>query len=252
MAWPDTPGVELARVRRRDHQAPLVDAKDAEHPGLNEIDLRFRPEVGAAPQEALSLAVCYTGGLKEARQAHGASYLARALRGNRSGRPVWVDDRVPLASGLEPYTLVYLVGRDAFKLGRDEMNALYTHLQTGGTLLIESCRHGLDSGDPPADASFLDLLSSMGIQLKEPKPGDDLLTVPYLFAAPPPGFETEGTPRVLVGDGVIFSTFDYGCLWQGQRRGRLASREEIRTAMEWGANLVAYAIERHNRMRSGS
>ena len=59
-----------------------------------------------------------------------------------------------------------------------------------------------------------------------------------MFGAPPQGFETEGSPHLLVGEGLILSTFDYGCLWQAQRRGRPASREEIRSAMEWGENLI--------------
>jgi hypothetical protein len=244
-AWPDTPCLELARIRRRDRKAPLVDAKGVEHPALNEIDLRFRrapvPSQIAA-QGIASLAVCYTGGLKDAKLGHGADSLARALR--RSGHRVWMDDRVPLASGLETYTLVYLVGRDAFQLNRNEMSALYAFLQAGGTVLFESCRSGESSGDPAADASFLDLVASMGIQLEELQRGDDLLVEPHLFATPPPGFEIEGPPKVLVGGGVIFSTGDYGCLWRGERRGRTATREEIRTATEWGTNLIAYAVAR--------
>ncbi len=39
--------------------------------------------------------------------------LARASRLN-----AWVDIGVPLAPGLESYTLVYLVGRGAFQLSR--------------------------------------------------------------------------------------------------------------------------------------
>jgi hypothetical protein len=248
---PDAPHVELARLRRRDREGPLVNARDAEHPGPNEIDLRFRPGIGAASEQVVPLAVSYTGGLADAGHGRGAGYLARALR--RSGQKVWVDDHVPLAPGLEGYTLAYLVGQDAFQLNRDEMNALYTLLQGGGTVLIESCRNGIKAGDPAADASFLDLLASMGVQLQELKTGHELLVNPYLFAAPPPGFEMaesgESAGKVLAGEGVVFSTCDYGCLWRGERRGRAASREEIRTAMEWGSNIVAYAVERHRKAK---
>jgi hypothetical protein len=241
-ALPDSSYVELARVRRQSRESPLMEARDSVHPGMNEIDLRFRLGTEAVSRRVVSLAVCYTGGSTDARHGRGADYLARALR--RTGQRVWVDDRVPLAAGLEEYVLVYLVGQDAFQLSRDEMNALYTYLQGGGTLLIESCRHATAGGSPPADASFFDLLASLGVQLQELQPGDSLLIEPELFAALPPGFETEGQPKVLAGGGVLFSHCDYGCLWQGERRGRLASREEIRTAMEWGENLVAYALRR--------
>jgi hypothetical protein len=47
----------------------------------------------------------------------------------------------------------------------------------------------------------------------------------------------------MVAERVIFSTCDYGRLWQRQRRNGPASREEIRAALEWGANLFAYALD---------
>ncbi|NJN84534.1 MAG: hypothetical protein HC802_21125 [Caldilineaceae bacterium] len=50
--------------------------------------------------------------------------------------------------------------------------------------------------------------------------------------------------QLLAGEGVIFSTHDFGCLWAGERRDRLASRTEIRNALELGANFVAYAQRR--------
>jgi hypothetical protein len=77
--------------------------------------------------------------------------------------------------------------------------------------------------------------------------GHRLLTSPALFTQPPAGFETEGSPQVLVSDAVIFSTFDHGCLWQGQRRPGPASREEIRSAMEWGGNILDYALWRRQK-----
>jgi len=270
---PDTPCVELARFRRQSHKSPLLNAHDVEHPGPNEIDLRFRrsqdpSSAGAMQTTAASIAVTHAGEAKgkkshgnqdsELRHGRGASYLARALRHHRVNARV--DVGVPLAPGLESYTLVYLVGCGAFQLSPDEMNALYSYLQGGGTLLFESCRRDAQGDNLPADASFSDLLASFGISCQEPLPGGNLLLEPYLFAAPPPGFETEGTPRVLVGTAagtgpqgeaqrsgqVIWSMCDYGCLWQGERRGRAASREEIRTAIEWGANLIAYALKHHD------
>jgi hypothetical protein len=242
-------GVELARIRRRSRAEPIVDPRDAEQPGPNEIDSRFRQEIGVMPQPAVGLAVSYAGGPASRRHGHGARYLAQALR--QGGRRVWVDDAVALAPGLEAYHLLYLVCQDAFQLNRDEMTAIYGYLQTGGTLFIESCRHGLASppeggraANPPSDASISDLLASLGVQLAEVVPGHQLLAGPHLFASPPPGFETAGSPQISVGDGVIWSMCDYGCLWQGERRDRAASREEIRTAMEWGDNLVSYAVGR--------
>ena len=243
-------GVELARVWRRDRDAAVRDAADAEHPGQNAIDLRFRRTIGAVLQPAASLAVFYTGGLKETardktgRAAHGADHLARWLRG--TGCQAWVDDGVSLRAGLHGTDLLYVVGRDAFQLDRDEMGALYAYLQAGGTVFFESCHADAPAGvsDMPADACFLDLLASMGIHLQALAGDHPLLNEPNLFAAPPPAFEAGDAPRVLVAEGVVYASGDYGCLWQGRRRGKVATREEIRSAAEWGANLVAYALRR--------
>jgi hypothetical protein len=245
-------GVELARIRRRDRQAPIADAQDPEHPAPNEIDLRFRREIGAAfavgpaalhSRPIASMAVCTVGTPQNERHHRGANALGRAMR-HAGKTPLWVDDDVPLDPELASYTLVYLVGQGSFELTADEMNGLYTYLQGGGTLFIESCRQDLAAEDPPADAAFFGLLDSLGVHLEAVPPDHPLLTDPYLFAAPPPGFAAEGERKLLAGDGVVFSNYDYGCLWQGERHGGPPTREEIRAALEWGSNVVAYAVRR--------
>jgi hypothetical protein len=173
-------------------------------------------------------------------RGHGLSELALALR--HAGKRIWVDDGIALDGRLADYALVYLVAAGKLELDRDEMTAIYDYLQQGGTLLFESCRsHSVDGG---ADTAFLDLLGSMGVELEPVKPGQRLLKEPHLFMKAPPGYETEGEPQVLTGSGVIYSTADYGCLWSGTRRGRAASREEIRTATEWGENILFDALAR--------
>jgi hypothetical protein len=236
-------GVELARIRRRERQAPIADAQDPEHPAPNEIDLRFRREIGAHSQEAASMAICYAGQLQNERHHRGANALGRAMR-HAGKTPLWIDDGVPLDPELASYTLVYLVGQGSFELSADEMNGLYTYLQGGGTVFIESCRQDLAAGDPLSDAAFFGLLDSLGVHLEAVPPGHPLLTDPYLFAAPPPGFAAGGERKLLAGDGVVFSNYDYGCLWQGERHGGPPTREEIRAALEWGSNVVAYAVRR--------
>ena len=243
--------VELARIRRQVGGGSIVDAQDPEHPGLNEIDLRFRRQVGSPLLPVATIAVSYVGGNVVNHHPHGRgiSYLARALR--RSGNyRAWADLDVPLAPGLEYYTLVCLVGQDAFDLSKAEMESLYNYVQSGGTLFIESCRREIDSGNPPADAAFGELLKSLGFKPQPLTAQHELLVEPFLFATPPPGFENPGKSDVWAGDGVILSTRDYGCLWQGARRQGAASREEIRTAEEWGTSIVAYALNRRNEARN--
>jgi hypothetical protein len=252
-ARPDLPAgpyVELARIRRRGRETPIYNAEVAEHPGPNQIDLRFRRKIGLVAQEAHSMAVTYLGGSSTSDTRHntGASYMARVF--NRLGsEKLYVDYNVPLAAGLEHYLLVYLVGQGPFQLRTDETNALYAYLQAGGVVLMESNRRTVAEGDPPSDSAFANVLRTLGVSLTDIQPGDRLLTTPHVFGAPPLGYETLGAPRLLVGGGVIFSSFDYGAMWQGESREGAAPREEIRAALEFGANLVTYALERRRQMR---
>ncbi|MBN1641141.1 MAG: DUF4159 domain-containing protein [Anaerolineae bacterium] len=246
---PVTACVELARIQRQDRNSPVSDATDPASPGANEIDLRFRREIGVTAMPIASFGVVPLGAAQSASHATGARHLARTLRELGPFR-AWADPAVSLSADLRGYDLLYLVGQGPFQVGRDEMTALYQYLQAGGTLFYESCRRQTEGGDPPADASFADLLASLGIPL-QPLPVDHaLLTVPHLFAAPPPGFEPSGEGQISIGGlpdsqgsaCVVMSTLDYGCLWRGERRDGPASREAIRSALEWGTNLVAFAL----------
>ncbi len=234
-ALPDTPWVELARVRRSSREAPFLNAKNPAQPDSNEIDLRFRREVGA-PQE-VNIAVSYLGQVTDKKQGLGANYLAQAL--NRLGQyQVSVEDDVPIGPGIVTNTLVYLVGQGSFELAAGVMNGLRNYVQRGkGTLFIESM-------DSAAETAFLNFLNTANMQPEALPSRHRLLTQPYLFAAPPSGFENQGTAKVLVNEGVIFSTYNYGLLWQGERRDGLPARADIRSAIEWGGNIIAYAVDR--------
>ena len=70
-------------------------------------------------------------------------------------------------------------------------------------------------------------------------------SLPSRISSPRPGpaSSQRAAPHVALGDGVIYSTADYGCLWSGQ--GREGARPTtIRSALEWGTNIVAYALAR--------
>jgi hypothetical protein len=232
---PGTPYVELARVNRSSRDSTFGNAQNPVQPGLDELDLRFRREIGAPPE--VSIAVTYLGQVVDRKQGRGANYLAQAL--NYTGDYyITVEDDVPLGPAIVTKTLVYLVGQGEFELDQVQINGLRNYVHRGkGTLLIESV-------DGAAETSFLNFLQTAGMRPENLPAASRLLSQPYLFAAPPAGFETQDNPKLLMSEGVVFSTHNYGLLWQGERRGRLASREEIRSAIEWGGNIITYSVER--------
>jgi hypothetical protein len=227
--------VELARVQRTKRTDIFRDAANPALPAPNEIDLRYRRDVGA-PREA-SLAVCYLGKVKAKKQGRGLGFLAQAAR-NQLGYCMTVNDDVPLAPGVETNTLICLAGQGSFDLSSGQVNGLTNYIRRGrGTLLIEC----LDSG---AESAFLNFLHATDMVPKPLEAGHRLLTHPHLFATPPSGYETKSSPDVRFSEGIILSTCNYALLWQGEMTGGPPSREQIRAALEWGCNIIAYAADR--------
>jgi hypothetical protein len=241
-------GVVLARIRR-EREAPLSNPSNPELPGWNEIDPRFRRELKLAqPAAPASIAVVYPPGQGGMSGGHGAARLARAL--NLAGKSISIDEDVPLSTDLSRYDLVYFAARDAFQLSREQMNHLYTYLGQGGTVFMDCCLKEAESGAAAA-ASYMDLAASFGIELQEIQPGHALLSQPHLFGLPPAGCADMEQSRLLVGGGIFISEMDYGCLWNGERSSGPARREEIRSAEEWGENILAYAVQRKKEAQAG-
>ncbi len=238
LALPQTPYIELARFRRQ-AGAAIQNATDPEQPALNEIDLRSRTEVGAHVPTIVRAAVVTLGKMADPGHAAGAVNLARSLRTSGTEQRMVVDAFAGLDRSFGGYDLLFLVGLEAVRLTREQVGALNEHMRAGGFIFYESCR-SLATGDPIADSAFLELMGAMGITLQPVDATHPLLQAPNFFAIPPEGFETTGTPRLMTGNRVIFSSYDYGCIWNGRRRGRPAGRSEIRSALEWGQNMVAW------------
>ncbi|RPI80250.1 MAG: DUF4159 domain-containing protein [Chloroflexi bacterium] len=215
------------------------------------MDLRFRDEIPPNQDrpDTTRISVCYAGERLITKNGHGASRLARALR--HSGKRVWVDDGTPITNGLENYSLVYLVGKKDARLNREEMNAIYAYIQQGGTVLMENCTSDQKGKPEEINGYYMELAASYGIQIEEPLSGDPLVEEPHLFTILPGSPEAGQAPKILAGNGLIVSSLDLGCLWQGERDGSPVSREEIRSAVEFGENILLYAENRKRKVQAG-
>lgn len=249
---PETPYLELARVWRRDGDKPIIAAKQPLAPRENEIDLRFRREIGVTVSPpAVSIGVVTLRGAEGSRHDEGMMNVAAAMR-HHGQVTAWIDRSVPLDAELSRFDLLYVVGRDAIEFSTEEMTRLHAFWQAGGVIFYESCRRDQAQGSPPADEAARGLFEAFGVQLSTLKPPHGLFTEPYLFAQPPVGFEMQGNPQLSVGEGVILSQADYGCLWRGERRGRPATRAEIRDALEWGTNLAIWSAAQRQARRAAA
>jgi hypothetical protein len=64
----------------------------------------------------------------------------------------------------------------------------------------------------------------------------------HVFAQAPEG--VDGQALLVAADGLVYTDNDYGALWNGGKRDRPASREQIRAATEFGINIAAFASKR--------
>lgn len=241
LGLPSTPYVELARIRRQGAGGAVRNAANSVQPGVNEIDLRYRTEVNAHQPKQVRMAIATATG-RQTSQLQGTLNLAQHLK--RVNTHLVVDP-VPLTRDILLYDLLYLVGQEPFRLTLEETGIINAFYQQGGTVYYESERSA--GADDAVDASFRELVTALGVTLTPINDAFPLLRVPNYFPAAPDGFETTGTPRMMVTDGIIFSGFDYGGIWQGKRRGRIASRSEVRSAFEYGENLMELVLDRKAR-----
>ncbi len=237
---PEATAIELARVRRESRAAPVQDARDTACPGVNEIDLRYRRILRVAAEQTMSAAVVYLGKAAEKIQGRGLARLSSEVGQGGRYRLV-VDDDVQLDPGVLGYSFICLVGGEKAGLSAVQVKGLQGYLERGGTLLVETGEGNRQT--------FVDLAAQIGVTLA-PLAGDHpLLTQPHLFSAPPSGYERD--VEVLVGDGFVLSNANYGGLWNGKAKDHDPARGEIRAAMEWGENLLAYVAERRQRAQTG-
>jgi len=236
-------GIELARFILWGRNSPITEARNAEFPKENEIDLRFRRQFNI---EWAKLGVI---GLEKPTSdllGKGLAYLAQAINQDYRCR-VWLEDVVDLNQDLSSYSMLYFVeNMKGQTLQPEQLNKLAEYGQNGGSIFIES--------DYPIEASpfiqTLQLQQKFETILKpttiEQHP---ILFKPHLFIAPPPGWSLQGETYISDNRGIIFSTCHYGRLWQRQSRydNSVPSRSEVRDTLEWGHNIVHYAVKRQQR-----
>lgn len=228
---PKRPAVELARVTLSKSGAAIHNAANPLRPAADMLDLRFRSQVGPAVPPLARVLVLAAGESGPAALS-GWDHLTRACQQAGAYRLV-VDAAASTLPDLGAYPLVYLGAGEGFAPEAGLVKALAAHLQQGRSLLLEA----LDAAAQPACQELLGLLQRSPAALPA---GSPLLEEPYLFAAPPDGVGGNG---VLLAGPVIYSTAAYSLAWAGRSAQGPAARADIRSAHEWGINLLRYSLK---------
>ncbi len=238
---PEKSMVELARFTRKDRKSVIKDAKLPNGPVINEIDLRFRRQIAMQIEQLLTAGVVYLGEKTDHVQGEGLLRLAQSVRRTDNINLV-VNDNLELDPGILSNSFLYLVGKGKIQLTKAQLNGLQGYINRGGFLLMEGC-------DAQAGDSFLQLAIEIELELSSiPLKGDRLLSEPHYFAVVPAGFEPDG--KVVVADGGLLSTYNYGALWSGEGKEAAPERESIRTAYEWGSNLLHFILDFKEKFKS--
>lgn len=228
---PKRPAVELARVTLSEREKSVKNAAHPAHPALGEIDLRFRALIGPEARQIVHVALCSLGD-ELPSMASGWRFLARSCQRATSYQLI-IDRDIPF-SAVKEYDFVYLGGKGSFKIKNEEVAALREYLELQKKLIVEVF-------DEDAQEASQELLKKLDRELSPLSEESEILTSPFLFAAPPEGVFGN---FILLDEQMIYSTAGYSLLWDGKTDDEKPLRTQIRSAQEWGVNMICYCVGR--------
>ncbi|MCT7983095.1 hypothetical protein NG796_07300 [Laspinema sp. A4] len=140
--------VELCRILLQPGEVELATALDAWFPGVNNLDLRYRPQVNARTQAVVRLAQVVKNTPEDAQIYANLAYLSQAIAGLY---PVWQGlneiGQFTLNSSSEindliTYDVLYFKTQPSLSLSAGEFDLLRQYIDMGGVLLVEASIKG--------------------------------------------------------------------------------------------------------------
>lgn len=226
--------IELARVKINGEKEPITDAVNPSHPEANQIDLRFRSYAGGHIRGEISLGQISWEGEGKALHTDGLFHLVSHINSQTPYRAEFAGP-TSLKSDLSGLDLLYFSGDRSLQLTAEEEKSLTKFLDGGGFLFGNGCPQVPKN---EFGFAFNDLATKLKRGLSQLKPDHPILRTHHPFSYPPQ-VSGEGRP-MMIGDGLVYCDADYGCAWSGGGAKAGISREEIRSALEFGANVLIY------------
>jgi hypothetical protein len=245
--------VELARISVQPGVRQIRNATNALIPAPNEIDLTGRTETGGSggaggSRISFTVGVLRYGNPDNNEWKRHSEGLRRLINDASAATNIdgnLIEGVTPMdEANLRNCRLLYITGRTAFRYNPEEETALRRFLDRGGILWCEPCRLGLPNGTPDEfSRSCLEMSQRLNRQPIQLKMGHPILNARYLFATPP--LALDPMSAVMESNRLVIATGDYGCLWggRGQERMEPPSRDVIRSAQEFGINVLTLAAQ---------
>ena len=134
-----------------------------------------------------------------------------------------IDERI------NDYDMVYIGAAGRFELSDSQIALLKNFYSNGKGILME----GLDADGGKILKSLAEVFKAASANPETSR----FFHVPFFFRIPP---EQISEKHLWCGKKLVLCTDPLVSSWSGELDGELLPRSEIRTNLEWGANLVVY------------
>lgn len=238
--------VELCRILLQAGKVAICPPEDVFFPGYNQLDLRYRVQAQTRPQALVRIAQLNRTDPDATRNffqlealLQSVEALYPALKGAEEVGQVALSEGV---AALQAYDLLYLAGRQKLTLNSGELATLKQYLDLGGVLLVDCLPDAtkLSESIQALAQKVTQPLQSLSTMRHHP-----IRTRPFLFSALP---MTHQQPiQVSISNGIILVQGDLASAW-GLDEKLSISRTVLRTAQEFGVNLLHYAWRRRQLM----
>ena len=235
---PDQAHVELGRLLLTKGKNAVGDAADPVAPKQNEVDTRYREQASIRPGIRTTIGVWKPVEAPDGLRNHlaGPTRLITDITSVNDWR-LRRRDQPEGAEELIGADLIVMPVHGNTKFNETERKQLAAFLDGGGVLLAEACA----TAGAEAKKGMELVAQATG---RKPKPVDrnhPLLISRHVFSTPPPGAVAG---QLFEADGLLLSSADYSCAWNGGTPDKPMSRADIRTAVEFAENMLAFAQQR--------
>jgi len=244
---PDAHEIELCRIQLSADFAQLELPDNVFFPRPNQLDVSHRLQAQAKPLVTVQAAQVSPQAIQPQETGHPLTYLARSAPALYPAlHSVAAPEVVPLqAEAIAPYDLLLLDAAHLSDLNGQEQDGLQDYLTQGGVLLIELPLHQKAAIDNLREWIAHVWHTSLAPWYTLPN-DHPLRSHPFLFAAPPD--IDQDLIHVWSGGGIVLVAGGLSAAWTPEsQEGR--SRNDIRTAQEFGMNLLHFAWRRRHLTR---
>lgn len=223
---PKQPVVELARVTISAKGASIRDAKDPYQPNADELDLRYREGQSDLKGQIRAAVITYPS---DNHQVYaGWRVLIREMEQLMHFKLI-VDVLPDIDERINNYDMVYIGATETFEPSATQTAILKNYYNNGKGILME----GLDTN---GGKTLKALADTFKVATADPEKAR-FFHEPFFFRIPP---EQISAKRLFCGNKCVLCNDPLTAPWRGELNDELLHRDEIRTNLEWGANLVIY------------